>query len=57
MVEPDSLQLGDNVVAPTGARGTICDVREMSNGVTVYGVLDTTASVRYYTADGVKRVL
>ncbi|MBK0419829.1 hypothetical protein JD276_12370 [Leucobacter sp. CSA1] len=47
----------DEVVAPGGARGVVCDVREMTNGERVYGVHDMNGSVRYYTAEGIKRLL
>jgi len=47
--------VGDEVVAVAGARGTICDVRTMSNGETVYGVSDVNGAVRYYTSGGIKQ--
>lgn len=42
-------------MAAAGARGTIVDIREMSNGENAYGVVDVSGVVRYYTAAGVKR--
>lgn len=57
MADLEEFQVDEGVIALTGARGTVCDVREMTNGATVYGVVDTTGAVRYYTADSIKRVL
>ena len=57
MSESAEFQVGDEVIASSGARGTVCDARTMSNGDAVYGVSDTTGAVRFYTADGIKRVL
>lgn len=57
MDDLEEFQVDESVVAPSGARGVICDVRRMTNGATSYGVLDTTGSIRYYTADSIKRVL
>ncbi|MGW9020203.1 hypothetical protein ACWGOE_01825 [Leucobacter chromiiresistens] len=57
MADLEEFQVDESVVAPSGARGVICDVRRMTNGATSYGVLDTTGSIRYYTADSIKRVL
>ena len=57
MAELEEFHVDESVVAPSGARGVVCDVRQMSNGATAYGVLDTTGSVRYYIADSIKRVL
>lgn len=49
--------IDDDVIAVGGARGTVCDISTMANGVTVYGVRELTGAVRYYTADGLKRFL
>lgn len=57
MADPEEFHVDESVIALTGARGTVCDVRQMTNGATVYGVVDTTGAVRYYTADSIKRVL
>lgn len=54
MDEATQLNVGDDVVAVAGARGTIVDVNEMSNGDTVYGVVDINGTVRYYTETGIK---
>ena len=56
MDEDTRLSVGDDVLAVAGARGTIVDIREMSNGETAYGVVDVNGAVRYYTAVGVKRL-
>lgn len=55
MSESTELQVGDDVVAVAGARGTIADIQKMSNGDTVYGVVDVNGAVRHYTATGIKR--
>ncbi len=55
MSETTELQVDDDVVAVAGARGTIADIQEMSNGETVYGVVDVNGTVRHYTAAGIKR--
>lgn len=55
MGEPIELQVGDDVIAVAGARGTIVDVQEMSNGEKVFGVVDVNGAVRFYTAVGIKR--
>ncbi|MBO1902267.1 hypothetical protein J4H92_09950 [Leucobacter weissii] len=55
MDENTELNVGDDVVAVAGARGTIVDVNEMSNGEASYGVVDVNGAIRYYTAAGVKR--
>jgi len=55
MDESVEFKVGDDVVAVAGAKGTIVDVNEMSNGEPVYGVVDVNGAVRYYTAAGVKR--
>lgn len=55
MHEGNDFTVGDDVVAVAGARGTIADVREMSNGEAVYGVVDVNGAVRYYSAAGIKR--
>ena len=49
--------IDDEAIATGGARGTVCDIREMANGETVYGVSDINGVVRYYTADGLKKPL
>ncbi|WP_053382983.1 hypothetical protein [Leucobacter celer] len=53
----EDFSIDDDVIAVGGARGTICDIRTMANGVPVYGVQDLTGAVRYYVADGLKRFL
>lgn len=55
MDEATELNVGDDVVAVAGARGTIVDINEMSNGENVYGVADVNGAVRYYTGAGIKR--
>ncbi|MGK0716614.1 hypothetical protein ACR5KS_11255 [Leucobacter sp. W1153] len=57
MDEAISLSVGDDVMALGGARGTITDMREMSNGESVYGVRDSNGAVRFYTATGLKRFI
>ena len=57
MDEAISLSVGDDVMALGGARGTITDIREMSNGESVYGVRDSNGAVRFYTATGLKRFI
>lgn len=54
MNEATELSIGDDVVAVAGARGTIVDISEMSNGEQVYGVVDVNGTVRYYTETGIK---
>lgn len=54
MNEAAELSVGDDVVAVAGARGTIVDINEMTNGEKVYGVADINGAVRYYTAVGIK---
>lgn len=55
MDEVTELQLGDDVIAVAGARGTIVDIQDMSNGEKVYGVVDVNGAVRHYTVKGLKR--
>ncbi len=55
MNEAMELNIGNDVVAVAGARGTIVDINDMSNGEKVYGVVDVNGSVRYYTQVGIKR--
>ena len=55
MTSSIELQVGDDVVAAAGARGTIADISEMSNGEKVYGVVDVNGVVRHYTETGIKR--
>lgn len=57
MEEDAAFSVGDDVIASAGARGVIADVRDMSNGETVYGVLDMNGSVRFYTEAGLKGFL
>ena len=55
MDKSTELNVGDDVLGVAGVRGTIVDIREMSNGELVYGVVDTNGAVRYYVAAGLKR--
>ncbi len=55
MDESTVFQVGDDVIAVAGARGTIADIQEMTNGDRVYGVVDTNGAVRHYTENGLKR--
>lgn len=55
MNEAAEISVGDDVVAVAGARGTIVDIHEMTNGEKAYGVADVNGSVRYYTEAGIKR--
>lgn len=57
MDEQTDFNLGDDVVAVAGAKGTIADFSEMKNGEIAYGVVDTNGAIRYYTAAGLKRFL
>lgn len=57
MNESTEFAVGDDVMAVAGARGTIADVHEMSNGEKAYGVVDVNGAVRYYTALGLKRFI
>lgn len=54
MNEAAELKIGDDVVAVAGARGTIVDINDMSNGEKAYGVVDVNGTVRYYTEAGIK---
>lgn len=55
MEEATEFSIDDDVIASSGARGTVCDLRTMANGEPVYGVSDINGAVRYYTADALKR--
>ncbi|MFC5337430.1 hypothetical protein [Leucobacter denitrificans] len=57
MDETPGFQVGDSVVGVAGVRGTIADISTMSNGETVYGIVDTTGAVRYFTAAALKQVI
>ncbi len=57
MSETPEFQVGDSVVGVAGVRGTIADINTMSNGETVYGIVDTTGAVRYFTVAALKQVI
>ena len=57
MEEDAAFSVGDDVIASAGARGVIADVREMSNGETVYGFFYLKGSFVFYTEAGLKGLL
>lgn len=57
MSEDTGFTVGDEVMAVAGVKGTVVDVRILTNTETAFGVVDTNGAVRYYTQAGLKRFM